>query len=212
MAVKPMGILFYIWVGIFNYFVIAQFWGFANDLYSDEAGKRTFPLVALGATLGGLIATLPFMRRLRDILGGSWEFKLMLIAGIVLFLCIVLARTIHGRDVRRSRAERGEGPAGAGRKAPRPGTAPQGRRRLQAGLQEPLSPAHRGHDRPLQFRQRDRGVHHHRRDGQSIDRDDRGEGGRGPGPSGGEPAGEAPPPRRRSCRARPRARPSTTPS
>ena len=116
MAVKPMGILFYIWVGIFNYFVIAQFWGFANDLYSDEAGKRTFPLVALGATLGGLIATLPFMRRLRDILGGSWEFKLMLIAGIALFLCIVLARTIHGRDVRRSRAERGEGPAGAGEK------------------------------------------------------------------------------------------------
>ena len=100
MAVKPMGILFFVWVGIFNYFVIAQFWGFANDLYSDEAGKRTFPLVALGATLGGLVATLPFMKKLRDVLGGNWEFKLMLIAGIVLFLCIVLARTIHRRDVR----------------------------------------------------------------------------------------------------------------
>ena len=143
MAVKPMGILFFIWVGIFNYFVIAQFWGFANDLYSDEVGKRTFPLVALGATLGGLIATLPFMRRLRDILGGSWEFKLMLIAGVVLFLCIVLARTIHRRDVRRTREDRDKGLAGAGRKARRPGTAPQGRRRLPARLQEPLSPAHR---------------------------------------------------------------------
>ena len=43
MAIKPMGILFFVWVGIFNYFVIAQFWGFANDLYSDEVGKRTFP-------------------------------------------------------------------------------------------------------------------------------------------------------------------------
>ncbi|RPJ00856.1 MAG: hypothetical protein EHM31_07160, partial [Candidatus Aminicenantes bacterium] len=114
MAVKPMGILFFIWVGIFNYFVIAQFWGFANDLYSDEAGKRTFPLVALGATLGGLVATLPFMRRLRDILGGSWEFKLMLIAGGLLLLCIVLARTIHRRDVRRTREERNEGTPGAG--------------------------------------------------------------------------------------------------
>ena len=113
MAVKPMGILFFIWVGIFNYFVIAQFWGFANDLYSDDVGKRTFPLVALGATLGGLVATLPFMRRLRDILGGSWEFKLMLIAGFMLFLCVVLARTIHRRDVRRRREDRGEGPAGA---------------------------------------------------------------------------------------------------
>ncbi|RPI97946.1 MAG: hypothetical protein EHM31_12670, partial [Candidatus Aminicenantes bacterium] len=114
MAVKPMGILFFIWVGIFNYFVIAQFWGFANDLYSDDVGKRTFPLVALGATLGGLVATLPFMRRLRDILGGSWEFKLMLIAGGLLLLCIVLARTIHRRDVRRTREERNEGTPGAG--------------------------------------------------------------------------------------------------
>ena len=113
LAQKPMGILFFVWVGIFNYFVIAQFWGFANDLYSDEAGKRTFPLVALGATAGGLIATLPFMKRLRDILGAGWEFKLMLIAGCLLVLCILLARTIHRRDVRKAREERARGPAAA---------------------------------------------------------------------------------------------------
>jgi len=117
MAIKPMGILFFIWVGIFNYFVIAQFWGFANDLYSDEVGKRTFPLVALGATLGGLIATLPFMKRLRDLLGDGWEFKLMLLAGIILFLCIALARYIHHRDVRKTRADREKGLAGAAEKA-----------------------------------------------------------------------------------------------
>ncbi len=116
MAKKPMGILFFVWVGIFNYFVIAQFWGFANDLYSDEAGKRTFPLVALGATLGGLIATLPFMKTLRNGLGGNWEFKLMLIAAGLLFLCIVLARKIHRRDVRRTCEERGPGIAGAAAK------------------------------------------------------------------------------------------------
>ena len=117
MAIKPMGILFFVWVGIFNYFVIAQFWGFANDLYSDEVGKRTFPLVALGATSGGLVATLPFMKRLRDWLGGNWEFKLMLIAGVVLFLCIVLARLIHRRDVRKTREDREKGLAGAEDKA-----------------------------------------------------------------------------------------------
>lgn len=117
MAVRPMGILFFVWIGIFNYFVIAQFWGFANDLYADEVGKRTFPLVALGATLGGLVATLPFMKRLRDILGGNWEFKLMLIAGIVLALCIVLARVIHHRDVRSTSREREMGLSGAEERA-----------------------------------------------------------------------------------------------
>jgi AAA family ATP:ADP antiporter len=113
MAVKPMGILFFIWIGIFNYFVIAQFWGFANDLYSDDVGKRTFPLVALGATLGGVVATLPFMKRLRDILGTNWEYKLMLLAGVLLVLCIVLARIIHRRDVRKICAERQESLPGA---------------------------------------------------------------------------------------------------
>ncbi|MBN2265107.1 MAG: hypothetical protein JW775_04755 [Candidatus Aminicenantes bacterium] len=117
MAVRPMGILFFVWIGIFNYFVIAQFWGFANDLYADEVGKRTFPLVALGATLGGLVATLPFMKRLRDILNGNWEFKLMLIAGIVLALCIVLARVIHHRDVRSTSREREMGLSGAEERA-----------------------------------------------------------------------------------------------
>jgi AAA family ATP:ADP antiporter len=117
MAEKPMGILFFIWIGIFNYFVIAQFWGFANDLYAEEAGKRTFPLVALGASLGGLIATLPFMKKLRDHLGGNWQFKLMLIAGVVLGLCIVLARVIHRRDVRKAREDSAKGVAGAAEKA-----------------------------------------------------------------------------------------------
>ena len=46
------GIVFYLWVGIFNVFIVAQFWSFAADLYSDEAGKRMFPLIAIGATAG----------------------------------------------------------------------------------------------------------------------------------------------------------------
>ena len=117
MAVKPMGIMFFVWIGIFNYFVVAQFWGFANDLYTDDVGKRIFPLVALGATLGGLVATLPFMRKLTDLLGGNWQFKLMLIAGVVLFLCILLARWIHRREVLRTREDQEKGLAGAAEKA-----------------------------------------------------------------------------------------------
>ncbi len=117
MAIKPMGIMFFIWIGIFNYFVIAQFWGFANDLYSDDVGKRTFPLVALGATLGGFVATLPIMKRLRDLLGGRWEYKLMLIAGAILLLCIGLARFIHRREVRKTQADLEKGLVGAAEKA-----------------------------------------------------------------------------------------------
>ena len=40
-----IGIAFYIWIGIFSVMIIAQFWGFANDLYTNEEGERLFPIV-----------------------------------------------------------------------------------------------------------------------------------------------------------------------
>jgi AAA family ATP:ADP antiporter len=46
------GIVFYIWVGMFGVFVVAQFWAFAADLYTNERGKRILPLIAIGATAG----------------------------------------------------------------------------------------------------------------------------------------------------------------
>ncbi|MGH7858392.1 MAG: NTP/NDP exchange transporter, partial [Candidatus Binatia bacterium] len=48
-----VGVAFYLWVGIFNVFIIAQFWSFAADVYTDERGRRLFPMIAIGATAGG---------------------------------------------------------------------------------------------------------------------------------------------------------------
>ena len=48
-----LGYVFFVWVGIFNVMVVAQFWSYANDVYSNEAGKRLFPLVGFGAMLAG---------------------------------------------------------------------------------------------------------------------------------------------------------------
>ena len=44
---------FYVWVGIFNVFVIAQFWAFANDLFGEAQGKRLFPTGGRGRFVGG---------------------------------------------------------------------------------------------------------------------------------------------------------------
>src|SRR5262249_11105909 len=48
------GVAFYIWVGMFGVFVVAQFWAFAADLYTDERGRRLMPLIGIGATLGAV--------------------------------------------------------------------------------------------------------------------------------------------------------------
>lgn len=50
--IPMLGFAFFVWVGIFNVAIIAQFWSFANDIYSVPAGERLFPLIAIGATVG----------------------------------------------------------------------------------------------------------------------------------------------------------------
>jgi ATP:ADP antiporter, AAA family len=90
-----MGIVFFIWIGIFNLLVVAQFWGFANDLYSDEAGKRLFPLIAFGATLGAVSGS----RIAEWLMVPVGSYGLMLVTAAILVLCIGLAVLIHRREV-----------------------------------------------------------------------------------------------------------------
>lgn len=52
-----VGIAFYIWLGVFSVMVVAQFWAFANDLYTEEQGKRLFPIVGIGSSLGALVGS-----------------------------------------------------------------------------------------------------------------------------------------------------------
>jgi AAA family ATP:ADP antiporter len=51
---RGVGILYYLWVGMFGVFVVAQFWAFAADLYSEERGRRLLPMIAIGATSGAI--------------------------------------------------------------------------------------------------------------------------------------------------------------
>src|SRR5687768_18077705 len=50
--VPYVGVAFFIWVGIFNMSLVAQFWSFANDIYSKDAGARLFPIIMVGMTAG----------------------------------------------------------------------------------------------------------------------------------------------------------------
>jgi AAA family ATP:ADP antiporter len=79
---------YFIWVGIFNVFTVAQLWAFATDLYTEAQGKRLFPMLGVGTSLGAV--------------GGAWiagklikpvgPFNMMLIAAASLCLCAGLSR------------------------------------------------------------------------------------------------------------------------
>jgi len=49
-----IGIVFFLWIGIFNLMIVAQFWSFANDVYTKDQGERLFAIVGFGASLGAV--------------------------------------------------------------------------------------------------------------------------------------------------------------
>ena len=46
--------VFYVWLSVFNLFVVSVFWGYMADIFSSGQGKRLFGLIAAGGTLGGI--------------------------------------------------------------------------------------------------------------------------------------------------------------
>jgi AAA family ATP:ADP antiporter len=102
MSVSPtlVAVLFFLWVGVFNLMTIAQFWSFANDLYTPEQGKRLFAIVGLGGSvgaIGGALITSTFIPRLGLL-------PMMLVACVELLIALGLTNLIHGREGRRPKA------------------------------------------------------------------------------------------------------------
>jgi AAA family ATP:ADP antiporter len=48
------GRVFFIWVSVFNLFVVSVFWSFAVDIFNKEQSKRLFGHLAAGTTAGGI--------------------------------------------------------------------------------------------------------------------------------------------------------------
>ena len=75
---------FYVWVSVFSLFHISVFWSFMSDLFNKEQAGRLFSIIAVGASVGGLIGpTIPSF--FSESLGTD---NLMLIASVMLLIPI----------------------------------------------------------------------------------------------------------------------------
>ena len=70
--------------------IIAQFWSFANDIYTPEQGKRLFVLLAFGASLGGVCGPM-LASLLLDLVG---VYNLLLVSAGILLLSLLLTNYI----------------------------------------------------------------------------------------------------------------------
>jgi AAA family ATP:ADP antiporter len=95
-----LGIPFFLWVGIFNLTVIAQFWSFAADVYSPEEGKRLLPILGIGSSVGALVGA-----AIAGLLFRLGPYNLMLIASAILMVCLALTYVAHRRESARARGD-----------------------------------------------------------------------------------------------------------
>ena len=75
---------FYVWVSVFSLFHISVFWTFMSELFSKEQSGRLFGIIAVGASVGGLIG--PSITAFFSVSLGT--DNLMLIASMMLFIPI----------------------------------------------------------------------------------------------------------------------------
>jgi len=50
-----LGRVFFVWLSVFNLFVVSVFWSFMADIYTREQGRRLFGLITSGGSVGALI-------------------------------------------------------------------------------------------------------------------------------------------------------------
>jgi len=85
-----VGRVFFIWVSVFNLFVVSVFWSLVDDVFSSEQGKRLFGFLAAGATLGGVAGALA-TSVVVELIGQSW---MLILSAILLEFGIFAARKL----------------------------------------------------------------------------------------------------------------------
>lgn len=109
------GVAFYIWVGIFNMFVISQVWALANDLYTEDQGKRLFAMIGVGSSLGAWLGAQAAERLVRA--AGFTPYQIQLLGAVVLVVCgavLIVANRVVTRNSIPEMARQSQKPLSSG--------------------------------------------------------------------------------------------------
>jgi MFS family permease len=85
---------------VFNLMIIAQFWSFANDLYTTDEGKRLFPIVMLGGSIGAVVGASITGVLIRPL----GQQPLFLLAAALLVAAAIITNVVDARERKRTEA------------------------------------------------------------------------------------------------------------
>ncbi|MFC5743941.1 NTP/NDP exchange transporter [Dyella tabacisoli] len=90
---RALGVVFYVWVSVFNLFVVSLFWSFMADIFNSVQARRVFPLIALGGAAGAIFG--PAMARL--LVGIIGVAPLLVLSATALLLALGLLLRLSER-------------------------------------------------------------------------------------------------------------------
>ncbi|WP_230474930.1 NTP/NDP exchange transporter [Dyella monticola] len=94
---RALGVVFFIWVSVFNLFVVSLFWSFMADVFDSRRAREVFSLIALGGMAGALFG--PMVTSL--LVGWLGVAPLLLISAVMLGMSLLLLLRIsvqHSND------------------------------------------------------------------------------------------------------------------
>lgn len=86
-----MGRVFYVWLSVFNMFVVSVFWAFVSDGFGARQSRRLYGFIAAGGTTGALVGSL-LTATLADVIGRT---HLLLVGWLALEAAIFVMRRLH---------------------------------------------------------------------------------------------------------------------
>jgi AAA family ATP:ADP antiporter len=88
-----LGVVFFVWVSVFNLFVVSLFWSFMADIYNSGEARRVFSLIALGGMAGAICGPL-VTKLLVQLIGVA---SLLLVSALALGLALALLLQLSAR-------------------------------------------------------------------------------------------------------------------
>ena len=88
---KYIARVFYIWVSVYNLFVVSVFWSFLSEIFTPDQAKRQFAIIASGGTAGGIVGPI-LTTFLVSVLGTD---NLLLISAMFLGIALFSVTILH---------------------------------------------------------------------------------------------------------------------
>jgi AAA family ATP:ADP antiporter len=106
---RELGVVFFVWVSVFNLFVVSLFWSFMADIFSSGQARRVFSLIALGG-MGGAIFGPLVTKLLVQLIGVA---PLLLVSALALGLSLALLLRLSAQHDRQPGSRGGEAIGGS---------------------------------------------------------------------------------------------------